>query len=279
MISKPGEGAPFEIHLPGADATVQNAENPPVSAGGPRGCETILVVEDNDQLRRFAVDVLKSYGYQILEAASGDEALLVAERHSQPIDLILTDVIMPEMTGKELADRLRALRPRSRVLYMSAHTVDHISCQQLLSSGELHIAKPFTPAALAAKVREALRTAARASVLVVDDEAGIRELFALTLAGAGYEVAEAEDGKAAMAVLGERRFDLLITDLVMPEREGIETIREVRKRWPDLKILAVSGAFGGAYLKPAKALGANATLPKPVSRDQLIASVRELLGG
>lgn len=116
-----------------------------------------------------------------------------------------------------------------------------------------------------------------ASVLVVDDEEGIRDLFRLTLAAAGYKVVEAKDGREAMARLREEPFDLLITDLVMPEREGIEMIETLRKQRPDLKIVAVSGAFGGMFLKVAKALGANATLAKPVSPDALLATVRNML--
>jgi CheY-like chemotaxis protein len=91
-------------------------------------------------------------------------------------------------------------------------------------------------------------------------------------------VVVARDGGEALKKIRERRFDLMLTDLVMPEREGLETIRTLRKERPDLKIVAVSGAFGGTFLDVAQLLGADATLLKPVSPDQLLAAVREALG-
>lgn len=99
----------------------------------------------------------------------------------------------------------------------------------------------------------------------------------ITLARAGYQVVEAKDGRDASTKAQEQPFDLLITDLVMPEREGIELIQKLRKEQPELKIIAVSGAFGGTFLKVAQALGANATLAKPVSPDELLATAESLL--
>jgi CheY-like chemotaxis protein len=137
-----------------------------------------LVVEDQAEVRRLAVMVLESWGYRILEAANGGEALLVAERHEGDIHLLLTDVVMPGITGKELLERLRPLRPETRVLYMSGYPVDLIDSRGLLEPGLPYVPKPFTPDALAAKVREVLgRAGERATVLVVDDDAGVREFL------------------------------------------------------------------------------------------------------
>ena len=206
------------------------------------------------------------------------DALAAAERHAGPIHLLLTDVVMPHMTGKELAGRLKPLRPEMRVLYMSGYAADVIVRRELLESGASYLAKPFAPDALAAKVREVLgppRLAA--TILVVDDEGSVRGFFEQVLTGAGYEVVVARNGAEALKKVHERRFDLLLTDLVMPEKEGLEIIGILRKERPDLKIVAVSGAFGGTFLKAAQLLGAHATLLKPVSPDQLLGAVQGAL--
>jgi DNA-binding response OmpR family regulator len=102
------------------------------------------------------VEVLKSYGYRVLEAAMAGEALLLAERHPGPIHLMITDVIMPFMTGRDLAERLGPLRPEMAVLYVSGYTGDVIAHQGALDAGVSYIPKPFAPEALAVKVRELL---------------------------------------------------------------------------------------------------------------------------
>lgn len=114
-------------------------------------------------------------------------------------------------------------------------------------------------------------------ILVVDDEEAVRKLFRLILVGEGFEVTLAADGAIAMRAAKTQVFDVVITDLVMPEREGIETIQALRDNHPEVKIIAISGAFGGSFLTVAQRMGANATLLKPVSPAQLVATVRSLL--
>jgi CheY-like chemotaxis protein len=117
-----------------------------------------------------------------------------------------------------------------------------------------------------------------ARILVVDDDAGVREVLQSMLETAGYRVAVAVNGREALAALRERVFDCIITDLVMPEQEGIETIKLIRRDYPDLGIIAMSGAFGGDYLRIASYLGAHATLAKPVQLPTLLATVGSLIG-
>jgi hypothetical protein len=281
VYSEPGLGTTFKIYLPRLDAAVvaeeaEEAEAP--TAATLRGRETVLVVEDHADVRRLAVTVLTEYGYQVLEAEGGPQALELAERHAGPIDLLLTDVVMPRMTGKELAGRLERLRPRVKVLYMSGYTDNVIGHQGMLDAGVNYLAKPFVPENLARKVRQVLGVAhPTGAILVVDDEEGVRNLFRDVLQGAGHQVAVARDGNEALALARERRFDVVVTDLVMPEREGIETIMALRKDQPGVKIVAVSGAFGGLMLKAAGVLGADATMRKPVSPLDLLDTVRALL--
>ena len=116
-----------------------------------------------------------------------------------------------------------------------------------------------------------------AKILVVDDEECVRTLFAVALTNAGYEVNIAVDGRRAQGILKTDSHDLVITDLVMPDCEGIETIQAVRRDYPRTRIIAVSGAFGGSYLLPAARLGADVTLKKPVSPEQLLDVVQGIL--
>ena len=123
----------------------------------PRGTETILLVEDDPALREMAATLLRRLGYTVLTAANGIEALsLKQQRDTGHIDLLFTDVVMPHMSGKELADRVRALYPHTRILFTSAYTENAIVHQGVLDKGVALLQKPFTPSALAHKVREVL---------------------------------------------------------------------------------------------------------------------------
>ena len=278
VASAPGQGARFTIGLPWIAAGAAAGPDPAESPDALRGSETVLVVEDQDEVRKLAAAVLKTHGYRVLEARNGGEALLIAERHPGNIHLMLTDVVMPGLTGKELADRLRPLRPDLRVLYMSGYADNVIAHGGVLDSGVEYISKPFTPESLTGKVRAVLGAPqCPGRILVVDDDAGIRTLFASVLTAAGYEVSSAADGDRALEVLGRQAADVVITDLVMPNREGVATIHAIRKRYPRLKIVVISGAFGRSLLKVSEMLAADATLVKPVSPDQLLAAVKGVM--
>ena len=277
VYSEPGKGTTFKIYLPQSEA----AAAAPVAPGAapPRGSETILVVEDQEEVRRLATKLLRDYGYRVLEAANGGEALLQAERHQGPIHLLLTDVVMPGMNGRELAERLAPLRPGIQVLYTSGYTHDVIAQRGVLDPGVAYLPKPFTAESLAAKVRQVLGAPqASAKVLIVDDEESVRRFFQRVLRGEGYEVLVARNGKEALELLRHGRPDLVITDLVMPEQDGLEAIRAMRRDNPGVKIVAVSGAFEGEFLRVAQLMGAQATLLKPVSPAQLLNTVRQVLG-
>jgi CheY-like chemotaxis protein len=139
--------------LPRVDAAADMHVNPPLATGG---METVLLAEDEESLRELIGELLEASGYQVLAAEDPTKAIETAERHGGVIHLLLTDVLMPGMNGRELAQRVRELRPDIRVLYMSGHTEDSIAQSGLLEPGALLISKPFTQESLARKVREAL---------------------------------------------------------------------------------------------------------------------------
>jgi len=122
-----------------------------------RGSETVLLVEDDDQVRSLARDVLRRSGYVVLEAPNGGEAILLCEQHRARIDLLLTDVILPRMSGHQLAERLLRMRSEMKVLFMSGST-DDIQRTDIVASGVAYLQKPLTPAMLTRKVWSVLRT-------------------------------------------------------------------------------------------------------------------------
>jgi PAS domain S-box-containing protein len=277
VASEPGRGTTFKIYLPRVVAA-------PAESGRPEaipemgGTETVLVVEDQAEVREYAAVALRAYGYQVMEAANAEEALLICEREGERIDLILTDVVMPGLSGRELADRLKTLRPGVKVLFMSGHTDDIMVHHGVLRKEAEFIHKPFGPGQLAMKVREILMAPDRpARIVVADDEAGVRSFLRLVLESAGYQVMEAPNGKLALQEARAGRVDLVITDLVMPEQEGIETIRALRRDVPGVGIIAISGALGPQFLEVARMLGAQAVLSKPLSAELLLVKVAEVL--
>jgi signal transduction histidine kinase/ActR/RegA family two-component response regulator len=158
--SAPGEGTWFEVLLPATTPSRSEPARERARASG--GSETILVVEDEPKVREIVVRALRSAGYRVLEAASGAEAV-ERERHTaEPIHLLLTDVVMPGLDGREAAERILAKRPGTRVLYVSGYTRDAINRHGVLDDGIDFISKPFTPDALRARVREVLDRAPRA---------------------------------------------------------------------------------------------------------------------
>lgn len=153
VYSEPGKGTTFKVYLPRVEEGAQYFREQEPAAEVPRGTETILLVEDAEMVRKLTREVLENCGYDVIEASNGKRALSICKNRTEPIDLLLTDVMMPEMSGRELADRLVVLHPEMQVLYMSGYTQDAIVHRGTLEEGTNFIQKPFSPDALARKVR------------------------------------------------------------------------------------------------------------------------------
>jgi CheY-like chemotaxis protein len=150
------------VYFPPAEAPVaaQTSGGGPSSAGKPLGSETVLLVEDEDAVRALAREVLRRHGYVVIEARHGLDALRTAEQHQDQIHLLITDVVMPHMSGRDLAQRLAEIRPAMKVLFMSGYT-NHAVVHRDLTPGSAFLQKPFTPDILARKVRSVLDAAGR----------------------------------------------------------------------------------------------------------------------
>lgn len=156
VYSEPNNGTTFKIYLPRTDAVAEKINHDGSAVFTGRGNETILLVEDEPMVRDLAREFLEEYGYRVLTAANGKEGLSVCHDYPEKIDLIVTDVVMPQMSGRELAERARTLRPDARVLYMSGFTDDAIVRHGVIADDLCFIQKPFSPDGLASKVRAVL---------------------------------------------------------------------------------------------------------------------------
>ena len=154
--SEPGQGACFKVYLPRVDEAAAVAE--PATAPGSRlrGSETVLLVDDDESLRTLAREILTVQGYTVIEAASPIEAIQLHKSYAESIHLLLTDVVMPQMNGQQLADQLRAGRPGMEVLFMSGYTGVALAQRAGGELGSALLQKPFTPDGLSRRVREAL---------------------------------------------------------------------------------------------------------------------------
>ena len=156
VYSVQGKGTTFKIYLPRVNEPLEDIREEVLKEDLPHGNETILIVEDEEEVRKLSGKILERQGYRILETSNGDDALLACERHKSPIHLMLADVIMPGMSGSELAKLLKPLYPEIKILYMSGYTDDAIVRHGVLQKGVNYIQKPFTMERLARKVREVL---------------------------------------------------------------------------------------------------------------------------
>ena len=155
VYTEPGLGTTFKVYLPRVRETAETVAAP-AAGGGRGGSETILLAEDNEMVRTLTCEILKRQGYTVVEARHGADALDIARRYHGPIHLLLTDVVMPEMSGPELVSRLGPIRPQMKIVYMSGYTADAIDHQGMLDEGIEFLPKPVGVDTLVRKIREVL---------------------------------------------------------------------------------------------------------------------------
>jgi CheY-like chemotaxis protein len=156
VYSEPGRGTTFKVYLPAADHPSEMIPEPTAARSDRHGAETVLLVEDEEIVRNLASEVLEMLGYRVLTASNPYEALKVSRECPDPIDLLLTDVVLPKMDGKTLFTLLSPQRPEMSVLYVSGYTEGFIVQHGVLLPGVHFLQKPFTVTSLSAKVREVL---------------------------------------------------------------------------------------------------------------------------
>ncbi len=154
--SEPGKGSTFRIYLPRVEDAAQPAKQVVVPPPQSSGSETVLLVEDEESVRQLVRETLEARGYKVLEADNGETALQIAGQQTEPLHMLITDVVMPGMGGRELASNIRTSRPKTKILYLSGYTEDAVVHEGVLESGASFLQKPFTLQTLARKVREVL---------------------------------------------------------------------------------------------------------------------------
>lgn len=293
LTSRLGQGTSIDIWLPRATQQEERdlAQLPGAVEGGN---ETILVVEDDDEVRRTAVDMLRELGYTVLEAHDGSSALGVLQQHGH-VDLLFTDVIMPgAIASVELVRQAKNMLPGLQVLFTSGYTDDVLVHNGRLDPGVVLLSKPFRHEDLARRVRHMLNNAQQAAlaqealsapqvaeptpasqaksalcILLVEDEELIREALRDILEESGYDIQAAASAEEAEELLSASSFDVLFTDVSLPGKSGIELAGLARARYPQLRIILSSGYSANAPAMRSADFTDAIFLPKPYDIDEV----------
>ncbi len=242
IYSEPGEGTTIKLYLPRLVADMNAADEEDVVLEAPTpGQESILVVEDDDDVRIYTVDSLRELGYRVLEAHDGASALRLLERQDAPPRLLLTDVVMPGMSGRELADQARLLYPDMRILYTTGYARNAIVHGGRLDPGVELLPKPFTFEALAVKIRQVIEKVAMERALVIDPADDTRDAHAATLTEIGFAAEQTGTVREALGKLraADGGFDVVVLSATVPVGNLDAVVAELHAIRNDLPILIV----------------------------------------
>ncbi|CAN5146050.1 hypothetical protein BH10PSE13_BH10PSE13_07290 [soil metagenome] len=276
LYSEEGRGTTVKMYLPrftGGGASEDEAVTGDAGGRGRSG-ETILIVEDDEEVRAYTVEIVRELGYQVHEAHDGASALRLIERPDIAIDLLFTDVVMPGMSGKELAETARELRPSLKILYTSGYTRHAIVHGGRLDAGVSLLSKPFTFQAVADRIRELLDAGAGTRLLVAEGDPTVRLLAAEALAAAGYHPEHAANASEALSMLraAQGRYDAVIIDAALPDKDGYALLAELRALYSDLPVLLTTAMSEPTALGDARA----ALIGKPYSTQMILDALARL---
>ncbi len=281
--SEPEKGTSFHVLFPAIEnerPPKRKSEKLPLGNG-----EKILFIDDEESLVFASKQSLEDLGYEVVTENNPVNALNVFQKDPEAFDLIITDISMPEMTGLRLCEEIMKIRSKIPIILCSGYR-EHISEQKAKALGvKTFLLKPYLVNEMATKIRMVLneeheKDSSPKQILLIDDEESMRSTLRAMLESSGYDVMEAPDGNVGLWLFKEKPADLIITDLLMPEKEGIETIIELKQNFSDVKIIAITGGGRGgiqAYLDLAKKVGADSTLAKPFEKVELLREVKDLL--
>ncbi len=278
LYSEEGKGTTVRMYLPRLLAEVDPEPDTEIVPGleVSRAAETILVVEDDDDVRAYTVAVLRDLGYRVLEAHDGISALRLLERQEQPVELLFTDVVMPGMSGRELADEASKIQPDLRVLYTSGYTRNAIVHGGRLDAGVEMIAKPFTTDALAQKVRDMLDRGRTGRVLIVAPDSHLRALVAEALSGLGFAPMEAATSTEALTSIRSAagRLDVVVLDA--DGRAASAFVNEVRGLRKDLPVVIATTEADETVLELVEGDDCATLIEKPYTGASLKQAIESL---
>jgi two-component system, cell cycle sensor histidine kinase and response regulator CckA len=286
VYSEPGHGSTFRVHLPVAEAGAAAAEA--VRAVAPKALPAIrvLIVDDQQDLRAVAARVLRDAGCRVLEAATGEEARRICVSDSETIDLVLLDVVLPDARGDVLVRQLRELRPAAKVVQMSGYPAGALTPTGAAPDNLL--VKPFSPSELRAAVARACGLADDAGVarapapggegnrrraLVADDDGDMRRTVVRLLNKAGFDVVDVDSGSRAITALESQPFDVVVSDVQMPDGGGLDLLRAVRRIDLDVPVILMTGEPSVEAAAAAVEYGAFRYLTKPLDNTAFVKTV------
>ena len=280
-----GHGTTFRIQLPVADGDVVVRDVPQVAAPRTLPALTILVVDDQPEVRAIAARILQDAGCKVIETATADEARKICVRHEEPIDLVLLDIVLLDERGDVLIHELRALRPAMSFLLMSGYSAGALTPSG--ASPENLLQKPFSPSELRAAVARVCgsgahtstpashtRAAPRHRVLVADDDASWRKAVVRMLRKSDFDVVDVDSGYKAITALEAQGFDVVVSDVQMPDGGGLDLLRAVRRIDLDVPVVLMTGQPSVDGAATALEYGAFRYLTKPLDMSAFLTCVK-----